>query len=70
MTGIIYGIYNGGMPSIDETNIPRYAMFRGRKVRIAHYTEGSLTPFLIIDTDDSKRSVRRSDLKFLKETKK
>lgn len=57
------------MNEIDHTNIPRYAMFRGRKVRIAHYNDGARAPFLIIDADDSKRSVTRADLTFLPDLK-
>lgn len=48
-------------------NIPRYALFRGRKVRIAYYDDGK---FGIIDTDDSQREVTRQQLIFLKEKKK
>lgn len=51
---------------IDETNIPRYAIFRGRKVRVEGYLEGK---FWIIDTDDTQRSVYRQQLTFLKEEK-
>jgi hypothetical protein len=57
------------MPSIDETPIPRYAMFRGRKVRIIEYNAGGINPFRILDTDDTQRSVARQQLTFLKETK-
>lgn len=58
------------MQSIDETNLPRYAMFRGRKVRILGYEAGAFNPFRILDTDDTQRSVARQQLTFLKETKK
>jgi hypothetical protein len=56
--------------ALDETNIPRYAMFRGRRVRIIDYDPGGLNPFRILDTDDTQRSVARTELTFLKETKK
>ena len=51
-------------------NIPRYAIFRNRKVRIAWYEEGELRPFHIIDTDDTQRAVSRDQLTFLPENKK
>lgn len=44
-------------------NIPRYAIFRDRKVRIVDYEAGR---FRIIDTDDSSRTVVRSQLTFIK----
>lgn len=44
-------------------NIPRYAIFRDRKVRVVDYEDGR---FRIIDTDDSTRTVSRSQLKFIK----
>lgn len=47
----------------DATNIPRFAIFRKRKVRITEYIDGR---FWIIDTDDSSRSVARSQLTFIK----
>ena len=50
---------------IDETNIPRYAMFRGRKVRVAEYLGDN--KFRIIDTDDTERSVYRGQITFVKE---
>lgn len=51
-------------------NVPRYAIFRGRKVRIAWYEQGEKKPFHIVDTDDSQRAVRREDLIFLPDRKK
>ena len=55
------------MPMIDETNIPRYAMFRGRKVRVVEYLGND--KFQIVDTDDSTRSVYRGQITFVKEAK-
>ena len=55
------------MPMIDETNIPRYAMFRGREVRVVEYLGDD--KFQIVDTDDSTRSVYRGQITFVKEAK-
>lgn len=57
------------MDPVEETNLPRYVIFRGKKVRVLGYTkgEGSVPSlFRILDTDDTQRSVRRSDLTFIK----
>lgn len=54
----------------DLGNIPRYALFRGRKVRIAWYESGEKRPFHIVDRDDSQRAVSRDQLTFLPEKKK
>ena len=56
------------MPMIDETNIPRYAMFRGRKVRVVEYLGDN--KFQIVDTDDSTRSVYRGQITFLPDNAK
>jgi len=48
---------------IEGTKIPRYALYRRRKVRVAGYDEGR---FLIIDTDDSQTWVKRDQLTFLR----
>ena len=56
------------MPMIDETNIPRYAMFRGRKVRVVEYLGDD--KFQIIDTDDSTRSVYRGQITLLPDNAK
>jgi hypothetical protein len=54
------------MQSIDETNIPRYALYRGKKVRILGYEEGR---FRILERDDTQRSVTRDQIIFLREKK-
>lgn len=51
---------------IDETNIPRYAIFRGKKVRILEYMAQASRPFKILDTDDSQRWVTRQQIRFVK----
>lgn len=43
--------------------LPRYAIFRGRKVRVSHYEDGKI---YIIDRDDTTRSVPRKMLTFIK----
>lgn len=43
-------------------SVPRYAIYRNRKVRIVGYEDGK---FDIIDSRDQNRRVRRIDLKFL-----
>lgn len=57
------------MIPIDETNIPRYAMYRGKKVRIVGYNSDSVRQFDIIDSSDHNRSVARSELTFIKARK-
>ena len=51
---------------VTETNIPRYAIFRGRKVRITQYwpKDENLTEakFMIVDTDDTVRFIWRSQI--------
>lgn len=54
----------------DLGNLPRYALFRGRKVQIAWYTKDSPKPFHIILWDDSQRDVSREQLTFMKPKKK
>ena len=51
---------------LDESKLPRYAIFRKKKVRIIGYEDGK---FLILDSNDDERKVDRSQLTFLK-TKK
>jgi hypothetical protein len=43
--------------------MPRYALFRGRKVRVISYEENST--FRILDTDDTYRTLPRSMMTFL-----
>lgn len=47
-------------------NIPRYAIFRGYRVRIIGYEDGRFT---VIDKDDGQRWVYRSQLRLIKERK-
>jgi ribosomal protein S28E/S33 len=57
------------MDPVEETNLPRYVIFRGKKVRVLGYTKGSgSVPSLlrILEADDTQRSVRRSDITFIK----
>jgi hypothetical protein len=56
--------------SIDETKIPRYAMFRGKRVRILQYVSQASRPFEILEADDSRRWVSRQQLTFIKEKAK
>lgn len=54
---------------IEESNLPRYIRFRGRKVRLIDYrpkTEKIGARFVIIDTDDTRRSVARCFITFIK----
>jgi hypothetical protein len=54
---------------VDETNLPRYCIFRKRKVRIIAY-EGA-NWFRIVDTDDTVRTIHRTQIdSFVKENKK
>lgn len=56
--------------AIDETNIPRYALFRGKRVRVIEYKpEGSTKPFKILDHNDEYRFVTREQLTFVKPPK-
>lgn len=60
------------MSSVEETTLPRYALFRGKRVRIVSYVPATATigaRFGIIEPDDSQRHVRRDQLTFLKEEK-
>lgn len=50
-------------------NIPKYAIFRGRKVRVLYYDSSKSSPFRILDRYDDQRDVRRSQLIFLPEKK-
>ncbi len=56
--------------AIDETNIPRYALFRGKMVRILSYESGSNRPFEILEGDDTRRHVARSQLTFTRKGNK
>lgn len=57
--------------SIDATNIPRWALFRGKMVRILNYQPKATRPFEILENDDSRRWVARSQLTFTRKgTKK
>jgi hypothetical protein len=49
--------------------IPRYAIYRKRRVRIAWYESGEKKPFHIVDSDDTQREVARDDLIFLPDKK-
>ena len=51
-------------------NIPRYALYRGKRVRILYYTPGETRPFRILDRFDQQRDAKREELTFLKEKKK
>lgn len=53
--------------SFDESNIPRYVLFRGKKARVTGYEDGK---FHIIDNNDLKRFVSRAQLTFLPEKPK
>jgi hypothetical protein len=58
---------------VEETLLPRFVMFRGRKVRITRYyhkTETQPARFVIVDTDDRQRTVYRQQITFIKEKKK
>lgn len=52
-------------------NLPRFALFRGRKVRIAWYEPGAPfgNCFHIVLWDDSQRAVKRTQLTFMKPPK-
>lgn len=54
---------------IDETNIPRYALFRGRRVNVVGY-DSDTQKFTIVDTDDSQRTVYRGQITFIREVRK
>jgi hypothetical protein len=54
--------------ALPAENYPRYAIFRGRKIRILHY-EGD-NRFRILDTDDTSRTLHRNDMTFIAEKKK
>jgi hypothetical protein len=62
------------MPSSELGNIPRYAMFQGKRVRIVGYEKVAYTDndrrFHILLGDDTTRTVRRTDLTFLPERKR
>lgn len=51
------------MPDIDETNIPRYVIFRKKKARVLGYENGW---FMILDHNDSRYRVPRSRITFIK----
>ncbi len=50
-------------------NIPRYALYRGRRVRVVDYRPGERRPFIILNRHDQKIDVAREQLTFLKEKK-
>lgn len=53
---------------VDETNLPRYVIFRGKRARVTGYlpaTETRTPRFLIIDADDLERSVSRMQITFI-----
>jgi len=55
---------------VEETNLPRYVRYRGRRVRVVGYlpkTEQRSARFHIIDHRDASRTVRREDITFTKE---
>lgn len=52
--------------AIDETNIPRYAIFRGKRVRVLNYEPKASRQFEILEHDDSRRWVTRTQLTFTK----
>lgn len=49
--------------------LPRYALFRNRKVRIVGYYEET-QKFEVFDDNDQRRMLTRSQLTFLPEKKK
>jgi hypothetical protein len=51
-------------------NVPRYAIYSGRRVRILEYRPDLLFPFKILDKGDTVRYVGRAVLRFLPEKKK
>lgn len=58
--------------AVEETNLPRYVVFRGKKARVIGYsakTETRTARFEIIDSRDQRRSVSRHQITFIKEKK-
>ena len=56
---------------VEETNLPRYCIFRGRKVRIVGYLPAEKGHhdgiFQILDTDDTYRTIYREQIeRFIK----
>lgn len=54
---------------VEETNLPRYVIYRGRKARVTEYmpaTQARGARFIIIDHEDQERSVARESITFLK----
>lgn len=49
---------------VEETNIPRQAIYRGRKVRVLEYL--GRNRFVILDPSDNRRHVWRVELTFPK----
>lgn len=55
--------------AVEETKLPRYVRFRGKKARIVGYdskTEERPARFHIIDSQDARRTVYRSQVTFIK----
>lgn len=58
---------------VEETELPRYVRFRGKRVRVIGYdrkTENLPARFHVIDTSDNRRTVYRSQITFVKPRRK
>lgn len=54
---------------VEETNLPRYVLFRGKRVRLISYSPKTVNRpayFVVIDIDDQKRNVFPSQITFIK----
>lgn len=55
---------------VEETNLPRYVKYNGRKVRVLGYqpkTEHRAARFIILNRHDQQVAVRREHITFIKE---
>lgn len=51
-------------------NLPRYALFRGKRARILAYNKGERRPFHILTHNDDRYDATREQLTFLPQRKK
>jgi hypothetical protein len=59
----------GGMTDqANADNLPRYAMYQGKRVRVIDYQENGY--FRILDTNDNSYNVKRERLTFVRSKKK
>ena len=59
-----------GNDAFDKGNIPNYALWGGKRVKILYYVPGAKRPFHILNRHDQQIAVPRNQLVFLKDKAK